>query len=44
MTGLGLAVAIPAVVFYNIAVRMNRKALHLANDTAHELLANTAIQ
>ncbi|OBX79107.1 MotA/TolQ/ExbB proton channel family protein [Faucicola atlantae] len=44
MTGLGLAVAIPAVVFYNIAVRMNRKALHLANDTAHELLANTVIQ
>lgn len=41
MTGLGLAVAIPAVIFYNIAVRMNRKALHLANDKAHELLANT---
>lgn len=43
MTGLGLAVAIPAVIFYNIAVRMNRKALHLANDKAHELLANSMI-
>lgn len=44
MTGLGLGVAIPAVIFYNIAVRMNRKALHLANDKAHELLANSVIQ
>lgn len=43
MTGLGLAVAIPAVVFYNIAVRLNRKALHLANDKAHELLATSLI-
>lgn len=43
MTGLGLAVAIPAVIFYNLAVRMNRKALHLANDKAHELLAESAI-
>lgn len=42
MTGLGLAVAIPAVIFYNIAGRLNKKALHIANDTAHELLANTA--
>lgn len=44
MTGLGLAVAIPAVIFYNLAVRINRKALHLANDKAHELLANSVIQ
>lgn len=44
MTGLGLAVAIPAVIFYNLAVRINRKALHLANDKAHELLANSMIQ
>lgn len=44
MTGLGLAVAIPAVILYNIAVRMNRKALHLANDKAHELLANSVIE
>lgn len=38
MTGLGLAVAIPAVIFYNIVTRMNRRTLFLANDTAHELL------
>ena len=38
MTGLGLAVAIPAVIFYNIITRMNRRTLFLANDTAHELL------
>lgn len=40
MTGLGLAVAIPAVILYNLAVRFNRKALHIANDTAHGLLAD----
>lgn len=40
MTGLGLAVAIPAVIMYNIVVRINRKAMHQANDTAHTLLAN----
>lgn len=39
MTGLGLAVAIPAVILYNLAVRCNRQALHIANDTAHGLLA-----
>ena len=38
MTALGLAVAIPAVIFYNIITRMNRRTLFLANDTAHELL------
>ncbi len=43
MTGLGLAVAIPAVIFYNIAMRMNRKALHQANDTAHAILAKTML-
>ncbi|WII96093.1 MotA/TolQ/ExbB proton channel family protein [Moraxella haemolytica] len=42
MTGLGLAVAIPAVLFYNIATRMNRRAIHVANDTAHQILAETA--
>lgn len=42
MTGLGLAVAIPAVVFYNIATRMNRRAIHAATDTAHQILAETA--
>jgi biopolymer transport protein ExbB len=38
MTGLGLAVAIPAVIFYNIITRMNRRTLHIANDIAHDLL------
>lgn len=41
MTGLGLAVAIPAVVLYNIATRLNRKTLFIANDTAHVLLSKT---
>ena len=41
MTGLGLAVAIPAVVFFNIATRLNKKAVHIANDTAHQLLADS---
>lgn len=39
MTGLGLAVAIPAVIFYNMAIRSNKKALYIANDTAYEILA-----
>lgn len=43
MTGLGLAVAIPAVIMYNIAVRINRKTLHQANDTAHSLLAKALL-
>lgn len=42
MTGLGLAVAIPAVIFYNIANRMNKRAVHVANDAAHQILAQTA--
>ncbi len=42
MTGLGLAVAIPAVIFYNIATRINKRALHIATDTAHALLAQVA--
>ena len=40
MTGLGIAVAIPAVVFYNLAVRINRRIMYHANDRAHDLLAN----
>lgn len=44
MTALGLAVAIPAVIFYNISIRINRKALHLANDTAHQLLAESMME
>ncbi len=42
MTGLGIAVAIPAVVFYNLAVRINRRILYNANDRAHDLLAQSA--
>ncbi len=41
MTGLGIAVAIPAVVFYNIAVRLNRRVMYHANDRAHDLLADS---
>jgi len=42
MTGLGIAVAIPAVVFYNLAVRINRRVMYHANDRAHDLLADSA--
>lgn len=42
MTGLGLLVAIPAVIFYNIAIRANKRAMHIANDTAFAILANAA--
>lgn len=42
MTGLGLGVAIPAVVFYNIIMRQNRHALHIAQHRAHEILASVA--
>ena len=41
MTGLGIAVAIPAVVFYNLAVRINRRVMYYANDRAHDLLAKS---
>lgn len=44
MTGLGIAVAIPAVVFYNLSVRINRRVMYRANDRAHELLATPAKQ
>lgn len=42
MTGLGIAVAIPAVVFYNLAIRINRRVMYHANDRAHDLLADAA--
>ena len=42
MTGLGIAVAIPAVVFYNLSVRINRRIMYQANDRAHDLLAGSA--
>lgn len=44
MTGLGLAVAIPAVIFLNIASRINRTTIHKANDVAHQLLADVVVQ
>lgn len=40
MTALGLAVAIPAVIFYNLCIRINRKAIHLAQDKAHDVIMN----
>ena len=44
MTGLGLAVAIPAVLAYNICVRMNRGLAHELQDQAHGLLIDTMLQ
>ena len=44
MTGLGLAVAIPAVLAYNICVRMNRGLAHELQDQAHGLLLDTMLQ
>ncbi len=41
MTGLGIAVAIPAVVFYNLTIRINRRVMFQANDRAHDLLAQS---
>lgn len=43
MTALGLFVAIPAVVFLNTISRLNKKTIHIANDTAHEILAKIAL-
>lgn len=39
MTGLGLAVAIPSAVAYNIFVRLNRNTLVGLNSFAHDVLA-----
>ncbi|CAM4216654.1 MotA/TolQ/ExbB proton channel family protein [Acinetobacter pragensis] len=44
MTGLGLAVAIPAVLAYNIAVRFNRTLTNELQDHAHGLLIDTMLQ
>ncbi|MEC7120459.1 MAG: MotA/TolQ/ExbB proton channel family protein [Pseudomonadota bacterium] len=38
MTGLGLAVAIPAVLGYNLCVRLNRKMMASLQDEAHSVL------
>lgn len=44
MTGLGLAVAIPAVLAYNICVRFNRTLTNDLQDQAHGLLIDTMLQ
>lgn len=44
MTGLGLAVAIPAVLAYNICVHFNRGLAHDLQDQAHSLLIDTMLQ
>ncbi|RKG31743.1 MotA/TolQ/ExbB proton channel family protein [Acinetobacter tianfuensis] len=44
MTGLGLAVAIPAVLAYNICMRFNRGLAHELQDQAHSLLIDTMLQ
>lgn len=44
MTGLGLAVAIPAVLAYNICVRANRGLSNELQDHAHSLLIDTMLQ
>lgn len=44
MTGLGLAVAIPAVIAYNICVRVNRGLAHTLQDQAHALLIDSMLQ
>ena len=44
MTGLGLAVAIPAVLAYNICVRFNRTLSNELQDQAHALLIDTMLQ
>jgi biopolymer transport protein ExbB len=38
MTGMGLAVAIPAVLAYNTCVRLNKVLLNTLHDQAHSLL------
>ncbi|WP_343597928.1 MotA/TolQ/ExbB proton channel family protein [Acinetobacter sp.] len=44
MTGLGLSVAIPAVLAYNICLRANRALSHALQDKAHSLLIDTMLQ
>lgn len=43
MTGLGLAVAIPAVLAYNICTRLNRVVTHELHDKAHTILIENLI-
>ena len=44
MTGIGLSVAIPAVIAYNICVRVNRTLSNDLQDHAHSLLIDTMLQ
>ena len=44
MTGIGLAVAIPAVIAYNVCVRINRTLSNDLQDYAHSLLIDTMLQ
>ena len=44
LTGLGLSVAIPAVLAYNVCVRFNRGLAHDLQDQAHSLLIDTMLQ
>ena len=44
MTGIGLAVAIPAVIAYNVCVRVNRTLSNDLQDHAHGLLIDTMLQ
>ena len=39
MTGLGLAVAIPSAVAYNVFVRLNRNTMVQLNSFAHDVFA-----
>jgi biopolymer transport protein ExbB len=43
MTGLGLAVAIPAVLAYNICLRLNRVLTHDLHDKAHSVLIESLL-
>ena len=44
MTGFGLAVAIPAVIAYNICMRVNKTLNNDLQDHAHSLLIDTMLQ
>ncbi len=44
MTGVGLAVAIPAVLFFNVCVRQNRRLMLQMQDQAHGLMIAHATQ
>lgn len=43
MTGFGLVVAIPAVLFYNICTRQNRVLTHDLHDKAHSVLIDSLL-